>query len=235
MMFDDLTINKIQQDQKDETRRLVRNNRRPAVPGSIHKLKKDRTNKVYGWIKILDCHQEKLGDLTEEGAKAEGFNSIDEYLDYFEKVNGTKDPDTMVWVVKFELIFNPLNLINLGTVDTSDPKYGVYCIVNAKYAEKNEIAYITKDIETTLENKVEDIIWDLSKYKYRYLVTDHNWDMEKQEFYVTIEEGTEWRDDKFDKIMDDLNKEDFWYYFVDRYEKSELMNGTPIIDLYFKF
>lgn len=235
MMFDDLTINKIQQDQKDETRRLVRNNRRPAVPDSIHKLKKDRTNKVYGLIKILDCYQERLGDITEEGAKNEGFENVNDYLDYFEKVNGTKDPDTMVWVVKFKLIFNPLNLTNLGTVDTSDPKYGVYCIVNAKYAEKDEIAYITKDIETTLEEKVDDVIWDLSKYKYRYGAIDHDWDMEKQEFYVTIEEGTGWRDDKFDKIMDDLNKEDFWYYFVDRYEKGELMDGTPIIDLYFKF
>lgn len=107
MMFDDFCIEKILSGEKTVTRRLpAKNGRRPAVPGTIHKLKKDRTKNVYGEILINSCTLTMIGDIDDKEAIKEGFSSRKEYIDYFMDINDIdilSDYD-LVWRVKFKLL-----------------------------------------------------------------------------------------------------------------------------------
>lgn len=104
MMFDKRTLIMILNGRKTQTRRLRKNNNRPAIPNNIHKLKIDRTPKTYGYIKIISCEKSVFGNITEQDAKEEGFKSVREYVKYFTEVNGKVTKDTPIWIIKFELI-----------------------------------------------------------------------------------------------------------------------------------
>lgn len=117
-MFDEETKNMICRRSKKVTRRLYNPDypRRPAVPtaesGNYHKIKIDRTPKVYGELDILACYTSTLGAMTEDDAKLEGFNNLQEYKEYFYRVNGYIDDDETIWVVEFEPVWtNPDGVI----------------------------------------------------------------------------------------------------------------------------
>ena len=103
MIFDVYCVSQILAGNKTVTRRMS-NGRRPAVPGHIHKLKIDRTNKTYGSILINSCDIVRLGDLTNEEAIREGFNDKEHYMRYFHYLNGDVDDDELIWRVSFELL-----------------------------------------------------------------------------------------------------------------------------------
>lgn len=105
MMFDKFCVDKILAGEKTVTRRLPRG-RQPARYGKIHKLKIDRTKKTYGLILITDCYLGLVKDIDDEEAKKEGFNTRQEYIEYFMDINNIdilNDYD-LLWVVEFELI-----------------------------------------------------------------------------------------------------------------------------------
>lgn len=105
MMFDKFCIDKIISGEKTVTRRLL-SKKRPAIPGKVHKLKRNRTPKTYGFILIKECDISLVGDITEEEAHKEGFDSRKEYIDYFMDINNIdilSDYD-LLWRVEFELI-----------------------------------------------------------------------------------------------------------------------------------
>lgn len=112
MMFDELCIDKILNNDKTVTRRLYRKNgHRPAVPGKIHKLKIDRTAKTYGNILILDCEKEILhyDNITLEEAHKEGFQTKEEFMNYWSDINNMRDfyvytDGLPVWRVEFKLL-----------------------------------------------------------------------------------------------------------------------------------
>lgn len=220
MMFDVQTVKAIQNGRKCVTRRLPRaDGRRPAVPGKIHTIKIDRTDRKYGTILITDCTMEKLGDITPNEAKMEGFESINEYIEYFKKVNGTDDPNTMVWRVEFELANNPRDYKNIGRVDRTDPRNGIYVYSNGITARKDDIVYIDN-----LDSTLKDIIWDLTKYQCNFHVSNADIDKEKQEFFVDISEEYE-NDNKpttIKEFKDWIQSKDCnWFYEVDRWEEYE--------------
>lgn len=104
MMFDLLCVFLIHRQGKWQTRRKYNPNRRPAIPGQVHKIKIDRTKDVYGYIEILKVYPQKFGDITHFEATAEGFKSVKEYKEYFQKVNGPHNDDDLIWVVTFRKI-----------------------------------------------------------------------------------------------------------------------------------
>lgn len=220
MMFDEQTIKMIQNGKKCATRRLPRaDGRRPAVPGKIHKVKKDRTDRTYGTILITDCQLVKLSDMNDREAKMEGFDNVDEYLEYFETVNKTNNPDQMVWRIEFEIADNPKHYKNIGRIDRTDPRNGIYVYSNGITARKNDIVYIDN-----LDSTLEDIIWDLTKYRCNFHVSDADIDKEKKEFFVDISEEYE-NDNKPTTIKEFkdwiTNKDCDWFYEVDRWEEYE--------------
>ena len=104
-MFDKYTVEKILSGDKTVTRRLKRKDgKRPAIPGKLHKIKIDRTPKMFGYIVILECDIVKFGDLTMEDVLKEGFSSIEEYVNYFYSVNGIIDNDEYIWRIEFEVV-----------------------------------------------------------------------------------------------------------------------------------
>lgn len=44
----------------------------------------------------------------------EGFNNKEEYLQYFEKVNGTRAINTPIWIIKFKYIPKKLNMEDMS-------------------------------------------------------------------------------------------------------------------------
>lgn len=105
MMFDKLCVSKILKGEKTVTRRVKRNNRRPAVPGHVHKLKVDRTDKTYGYIMIKSCKAEQLTAETIQNyseAIKEGFDSPYDFWHYWSNINPNYTDE--VWRVEFELI-----------------------------------------------------------------------------------------------------------------------------------
>ena len=103
-MFDKQTLEMILKGKKTQTRRLRKDDNRPAVPGNIHKLKIDRSQKTYGYIEILSCEKAVFGDITQKDAREEGFKDIEEYTEYFKSVNGDVNKSTPIWVIKFKLV-----------------------------------------------------------------------------------------------------------------------------------
>lgn len=54
-------------------------------------------------IRVIDVYAEKLRDITENGAIAEGFGSRHEFYRTFEEIYGASVPmDDWVWVVRFQ-------------------------------------------------------------------------------------------------------------------------------------
>lgn len=114
MMFDKYCVDKILAGEKTVTRRIRRNERRPAKPGNTHKLKIDRTKKTFGEIEIIKCEPELLSYNKMDRIEAikEGFNSAEEYIKYFNRINKTnltKENWIPVWRVEFRLSLSKCN------------------------------------------------------------------------------------------------------------------------------
>ena len=104
MMFDKLCVDLIRIGRKTATRRIKRSDRRPAKPGTIHKLKIDRTKDVYGYIFIHKCvEQPYIWALTNEDAQREGFDTARQFLSYWESVNRNYKGEK-IWLIEFEYL-----------------------------------------------------------------------------------------------------------------------------------
>lgn len=96
-------IHKIRQGQKTQTRRTHK-----------HTWKVDRTyairdnyfGKPLGHIKIIRKFQQKLGDISPEDVKKEGYNSLEDFRRAWEEINGkgSWNPEQTVTVYEFELV-----------------------------------------------------------------------------------------------------------------------------------
>lgn len=91
------------QGRKTQTRRIGK--RRWRI-GSIHqaKLNFSKGSRPFAKLRILAVRQERLGDISEEDAKAEGYSSIEAYKEVFGRIYGWWDPDVLVWVIDFEVM-----------------------------------------------------------------------------------------------------------------------------------
>ena len=55
-----------------------------------------------GYILIAKLGQQRLGDMTEKEAQAEGGYTLAEYPEIWLEINGSWNDDKIVWVVDFE-------------------------------------------------------------------------------------------------------------------------------------
>jgi len=101
MIFSKDHIEKIRDGTKTQTRRLKSNykiGRSYAVqPGRGKRAIPDMR------IEILDIWQEKLGEISEEDCREEGYNSSDEYREIWAKINKKYEPDQVVYAIKFRM------------------------------------------------------------------------------------------------------------------------------------
>lgn len=104
-MFDKLTKNQIILGRKSVTRRIRKeDNNPPAVVGNIHKLKIDRTKKVYGYLLITSVEKGYFNDLNNIDIIKEGFHSLKEYREYFFKINNVQIQNPPIWIISFKYL-----------------------------------------------------------------------------------------------------------------------------------
>ncbi len=91
---------------KTETRRLVKEGEAICRyhPGRTYAVQKRRGGRSQGRIEIRSAEIEQLGELTYEGALAEGFRSRDEFFEYWTELHGYVDHELLVWAISFRLV-----------------------------------------------------------------------------------------------------------------------------------
>lgn len=101
-------IHKIQQCQKTQTRRT---HKRTWKLGKTYSIRASYFGKPEGHIKISKKFQQKLGEISPEDVKREGFNSLEEFRTAWKEINGSWNPEQTVTVYEFELVgdSNPLS------------------------------------------------------------------------------------------------------------------------------
>lgn len=103
LLFKQEHIEPILTGEKTQTRRIWKKPR--AKIGSVHLAKTKMLSKEYfAKLKILDVIQERLGDITEADAQAEGGYTVDTFIKVWVSINGLWEPDMMVYVVVFERV-----------------------------------------------------------------------------------------------------------------------------------
>ena len=87
---------------KTQTRRVWKKPR--ARVGAVHKAKTalfSRDN--FALIRIIGLRRERLGDITLEDVRREGYDTLEEFKAVWVRVNKSWDPELEVYVVSFEL------------------------------------------------------------------------------------------------------------------------------------
>ena len=67
------------------------------------------------WILITKKYRQRLGDITPEEIRREGFSSLKEFQDTWKRIYGRWNPDAQVWTYEFKVI-SPLYLQTVYTV-----------------------------------------------------------------------------------------------------------------------
>ena len=99
LLFKRPLLIKVLSGEKTQTRRK----RRPNVKvGGDYRLRKG-----YSWLQtritVTGLRRQRLGDVTPDDARREGFDTLAEFMDAWTGIYGGWDPDQEVWVVDFVL------------------------------------------------------------------------------------------------------------------------------------
>jgi len=107
ILFKEWLIGDILKGKKTQTRRDWK--KAQAKVGSIHLVKTQMLSKYYLCkIRITGIRKELLGDITEEDALKEGCESVKDFITIWKQMNGSWDPEKIVFVIDFELAYSDL-------------------------------------------------------------------------------------------------------------------------------
>jgi len=101
MLFRREFIEKILRGEKTQTRRL--SSRRYRV-GRIYRIKRDWYHATGIEILITRRYRQRLGDISLEEIRKEGFSSLEEFKQAWIGINGSWNPDETVTVYEFKVL-----------------------------------------------------------------------------------------------------------------------------------
>ncbi len=101
MLFKKHLLAKVMDGTKTQTRRI---HKRTLKVGRTYGVTCRRYQKSQGHIKILRASPQRLFNVTEEEAKAEGFNNLAEFLEAWIKINGYLIPWQTVTTYEFQQV-----------------------------------------------------------------------------------------------------------------------------------
>lgn len=101
MLFKKKHIKKILKHRKTQTRRT---GKRQYKVGHRYGIRSSRIEKSVAHIVITHRFKEKLGQISLEDAKKEGYESIEEFCRDWEKDYGSWNPEETVSTYEFELV-----------------------------------------------------------------------------------------------------------------------------------
>ena len=86
---------------KTQTRRI---HQRQWKVGNTYKIKDTYYCKGLGTIKITRCFKQRLGDISEQDVQKEGFKTRIEFMQAWNTINGSWNPDVIVTAYEFTLV-----------------------------------------------------------------------------------------------------------------------------------
>ena len=96
MLFKRHQIRKILLGEKTQTRRL---SRMTYQVGKVYRIRNADVE-----ILITRRWRERLGDISEEDVKKEGYETLEEFKKAWTEIYGRWDPDDIVWVYEFKVV-----------------------------------------------------------------------------------------------------------------------------------
>lgn len=103
MLFKPEHVGLILSGRKTQTRRVWKKSR--ARVGAVHKAKTALFSPDhFALIRITGLRRERLGDITLEDVRREGYDTLEEFKEVWVRINKTWDPELEVYVVSFELV-----------------------------------------------------------------------------------------------------------------------------------
>jgi len=73
--------------------------------GGIYKCKLKMLDKKYfAKIEITKLYQQRLGEVTNEDARKEGYKSVVDFYKVFYDINGMIEMNQIVYVIEFEVV-----------------------------------------------------------------------------------------------------------------------------------
>jgi hypothetical protein len=103
-LFKKHLLNKVLDGSKTQTRRI---HRRPLKVGRSYGVRCRRYEPSVAHIKILRASQERLGAISPEDAKKEGFETSEEFRKAWIEIHGSWNPHETVTVYDFQLLDAP--------------------------------------------------------------------------------------------------------------------------------
>jgi hypothetical protein len=101
ILFTEHSKNLILAGKKTQTRR--RGKKRWNI-GSIHECRRGFKGEPFARVRILSVDKVRLGDITEEDARAEGAKDKTEFIEVWRQIYGPWKADEEVWRINFAVV-----------------------------------------------------------------------------------------------------------------------------------
>ena len=89
------------QGRKTQTRRV---HKHQLALGRVYGIRSMWFEKSKGYIRITGKFYQKLGDISQEDVRKEGFQSLEDFKRAWESIHGVWQPEQAVIVYEFELV-----------------------------------------------------------------------------------------------------------------------------------
>lgn len=104
LLFTRENITKIILGDKTETRRVGERRWRLEAKHQIKAAESGIFGEPLGLVEILAVQREPLGDITDDGAKREGYRNRAQFFDAWRRLHGSLHLEGLVWVVRFKCV-----------------------------------------------------------------------------------------------------------------------------------